>query len=162
MNVQPSLWVEEPPIRPPVWQPWLAIALFAFLSHFAWEIFQTPFYASMAEASHWAAVLRCTRATAGDVVIAELAYVSGALVARDRLWLGLARRTVPFAACLGLGLAVTIALEWWNVYVRGSWAYSTAMPVFLGIGVSPLLQWILLPPVTLWLARRHLGRELGA
>jgi hypothetical protein len=31
------------------------------------------------------------------------------------------------------------------------------MPVVLGIGIAPMLQWIVIPPVVLWLAARHLG-----
>lgn len=34
--------------------------------------------------------------------------------------------------------------------------YSTSMPQFIGLGLSPVLQWIFLPPLCLWLARRHL------
>jgi hypothetical protein len=58
----------------PWWQPWLALGLFALLLHFVWEMLQVPFYAQMRRARHWAAVLRCTRATAGDVVITWTGY----------------------------------------------------------------------------------------
>ena len=140
MNARPSSAADTPVTRHPWWQPWAAIALFAFLLHFMWELLQAPFYAGMPQAGHWAAVLRCTRATVGDVGIAELAYGTGVWLARDRYWLGSPHRAVPFAAYLGVGLTVTVVLEWWNMHVRGSWAYSSAMPVFLGVGVSPLIQ----------------------
>ncbi len=55
------------------------------------------------------------------------------------------------------GLAITVALEWLNVYVWRNWAYSREMPVVFGIGLTPILQWLLVPLLTLWLARRHLG-----
>jgi len=31
------------------------------------------------------------------------------------------------------------------------------VPLLAGMGLNVWLQWLLLPPLTLWLARRHLG-----
>jgi hypothetical protein len=46
-----------------------------------------------------------------------------------------------------LGLVYTVFSEWLNVSVRGSWAYASAMPVvpILGTGLSPVLQWLVVP-----------------
>jgi hypothetical protein len=52
-----------------------------------------------------------------------------------------------------LGLAYTVFSEWYNVYQVGSWAYSQRMPLMSGIGLSPLLQWLLLPIFTLMVMR---------
>ncbi len=142
---------------PPLWQPWLALGLFAFLLHFVWELLQTPFYAQMGGARHWAAVLRCTRATGGDVLITWGAYAVAAAWGHSRLWLVSPRRRAGLVVFLLAGLAVTVALEWLNVFVWRNWAYSLEMPVVLGIGLAPFLQWLLVPPFTLWLTRRHLG-----
>ncbi len=146
----------------PWWQPWLALGLFAFLLHFAWEILQAPFYAGMASARHWAAVLVCVRATGGDVVIAWTAYALAAVDARDPRWLRVPDLRRPLAVYLATGLLITIGLEWSNVYVRRQWAYSSHMPVILGIGLMPLLQWLLVPLFALWLVRRHLGLPIGS
>ncbi len=43
-----------------------------------------------------------------------------------------------FPLYLASGLAITAGLEWLNV-------------------LAPSLQWIVIPTLTLWLARRHLG-----
>ncbi len=145
------------PASLPLWQPWLALGLFAFLLHFVWELLQTPFYAQMGGARHWAAVLRCTRATGGDVLITWGAYAVAAVWVHSRLWLASLWRRDGLVVFLLSGLAITVALEWLNVYVWRSWAYSGEMPVVLGIGLTPILQWLLVPPLTLWLARRHLG-----
>jgi hypothetical protein len=146
---------------PPRWQPWLALGLFAFLLHFVWEMLQVPFYAQMSGARHWAAVLRCTRATASDVVIAWTAYALAAGFAHDRWWIGVGYRRRPLTVFVTAGLLIALGLEWFNVYVRQQWVYSTEMPVVLGIGLTPLLQWLLVPPFALWLARRHLGLMAG-
>jgi len=52
------------------------------------------------------------------------------------------------------GVAYTVYSEWLNVNVRGSWAYAPLMPTLpiLGTGLTPLLQWIVLPTVALGVA----------
>ena len=58
---------------------------------------------------------------------------------------------------VAFGVAYTGFSEWLNVYVRKSWAYSGLMPVLPiagGIGISPLLQWVVVPTLALWCARR--------
>lgn len=137
------------------WQPWAAIAGFALLLHFAWEMMQVPLYEGMATDEHWPAVLRCTQAAVGDVVIAMGAYAGAAMLARDRLWLR-TPRAAPLLAYLIIGLLVTVVLEWLNVYQWARWSYSPGMVTVFGVGLSPLLQWTLLPQLTLWLTRRHL------
>ena len=54
------------------------------------------------------------------------------------------------------GLAYTGYSEWLNAAVKRSWSYSDLMPAIpdLGIGLSPVLQWIVVPSVALWAAGR--------
>ena len=135
------------------WQPWTALAGFAFLGNFAWEMAQMPLF-RMRNPSGWAMLGECAQAAAGDTVLALMAYGVAALSHRRARWL-LAPGRIEGAAYLGVGVAATVALEWWNVTIRHSWAYSATMPTVAGIGLAPLMQWVLLPPLTLWLARRH-------
>ena len=41
---------------------------------------------------------------------------------------------------------------------RGRWEYAEAMPrlPLLGTGLAPLLQWLLIPPLVIWLVRRQI------
>lgn len=137
------------------WQPWLALAFFGFLLNFSWELLQVPFYRGMAEASHWPATLSCLRAAAGDVVLLSAAYGLVALRA-GRRWL-----VTPTPERVGLfllaGLLSAGIVELASVHVWSRWAYAPAMPVVLGMGLAPLLQWVLLPPLALLLVRRHLS-----
>ena len=57
-------------------------------------------------------------------------------------------------ASLTIGIGYTIYSEWVNTSVRSSWAYSDFMPVvpLIGTGLSPLLQWIVVPTLSLWVA----------
>lgn len=138
------------------WQPWAAIGGFALLLHFAWEMMQVPLYEGMAAGEHWPAVLRCTRAAAGDAVISIGAYAGAAVRERDRFWLR-SPRAAPLLVLLSIGLLITVVLEWLNVHQWARWNYSPRMVTVFGVGLSPLLQWTLLPLLTLWLARRHLA-----
>lgn len=135
---------------------WAAAAGFAFLLHFAWEMLQFPFYAGMAEAPHGPATWTCLRATFGDVVLALAAFGVVGVATRGRLWRGRLRPS-HLALYVAFGLVVTIALEYASVHLWGRWEYGPGTPTILGIGVPPLLQWTLLPPLTLWLVRRHVG-----
>lgn len=47
------------------------------------------------------------------------------------------------------------------VSVRGSWAYAQSMPQIWGIGIAPLLEWMIVPAVTLYLARALGWRRTG-
>lgn len=138
------------------WQPWLALALFAFGLHFVWEILHSPLYVGLAGGTHLEGIKCCLLATVGDVILTLAAYGAVAAATRDRLWLATlsASRVGWFVA---VGLVATILIEQLSVYAWGRWEYAPAMPTVLGIGLSPILQWIVLPLLTLWLARRHLG-----
>lgn len=117
---------------------------------------QVPLYEGMAAGAHWPAVLWCTRAAVGDAVISMGAYAGVAARDRNRFWLR-SPRAAPLLVFLSIGLLITVVLEWLNVHQWARWSYSPRMVTVLGIGLSPLLQWTLLPPLTLWLARRHLA-----
>jgi hypothetical protein len=122
-----------------------------------WEILHLPLYTiwrSGTLQSQAFAVLHCT---AGDLLTATCALILALLVAGDRAWPH-ARFLAVLAVTVGLGVAYTIFSEWLNVVVRASWAYSTAMPIVpifgLRIGLSPILQWLVVPSASLMLARR--------
>jgi len=91
-------------------------------------------------------------------VITLASYGGVAFAVRSRAWMT-HPRVGHIAAYLAIGLAVTIALEYLNVYGLGRWTYSATMPRVLGIGLAPLAQWIIVPIVILWFVRRYLRRE---
>lgn len=138
------------------WPEW-PLAGFGFLLHFAWEMMQVPWFEGMTEASHGDVVWLCTRATVGDVVIALSAFWVACLAARDRHWIQQARRK-PFLVMLFTGVVMTLAFEWLATGLLERWRYAEVMPVvpIIGVGLTPLLQWLLLPPLIVWLSRRHM------
>lgn len=51
-------------------------------------------------------------------------------------------------------IAFTAWSEWYNVYRIGNWAYTASMPIVFGIGLSPLLQWLVVPTAIVVAYRR--------
>lgn len=102
----------------------------------------------------WRAALHCSL---GDAVIAVACALAAALLARALPWLARTHRTD--AVIVALGLLTTIAIEWISTRWLGRWAYREIMPVdpILGIGLSPLAQWIVVPVAALWILRRRSG-----
>lgn len=135
---------------------YLALLLGANL---AWEIAQLPLYALWDEgrpAEIAFAVLHCT---VGDVAVGAAALGAAIVLTRSWRWPATGFGHVVGAAT-AFGVAATIVLEWLNVEVRGAWAYAEAMPRIppLGTGLTPVLQWLILPPLCL-AAARHLTQR---
>lgn len=116
----------------------------------AWETAQLPLYTiwttgTLAERTF--AVVHCT---GGDVLIASVTLLAARMLVGTSQWPakpsdGTALTTV------GLGLVYTVFSEWLNTEIKGSWTYSELMPIvpLIGIGLSPLLQWIVVPVLAL-------------
>lgn len=142
--------------------PEFNLAMFALLLNFPWEILQAPLFEGMAAAPHSDVIGACLQATLGDAVIMLLAHASIAAVTRRRLWL-LAPSWREVAGFAAVGVAITAVIEW--LATRGhwaqTWAYSSAMPLIPGIeiGLSPVLQWVIVPPIALWFVRRQSARH---
>jgi hypothetical protein len=121
-----------------------------------WEIAHLPLYTLWNEGSPAFVAFAVIHCTLGDVAIGTLALLVALIATRARAletwrW----RQVALFLVIPAVGY--TALSEWINTIVRGSWAYSALMPVVnLGgfeIGLSPLAQWLVIPPVALWLAR---------
>lgn len=135
-----------------------AFILFTFLLHFAWEFLQVPFFAQMPSTEHWQAIETCLKATVGDVTIALVSFALAALIDRGFRWF-LQPSGRALSAYLTTGLIATIFLERYAI-ATGRWSYSELMPVLpiIGIGLVPIVQWTLIPLITVFLTRRfHLG-----
>ncbi len=138
--------------------PEVNFAFFSFVFHFVWEFVQVPTYAGMAEMAHWPATLFCARATVGDVGFALTAYWITSFAAQSRFWFRTPQRW-QIALFLAVGIALTVAFEWYYINISGYLVYSDLMPLVppFGTGLSPLVQWILVPILVLFVTRRQLG-----
>lgn len=144
---------------------WRFIALrflpwFAGLS-LAWEIAHARFYTIWIEAAPAYLAYAIAHCTLGDLLIGLASLALALAMAReDRFH---AWRLLPIAMLTtGLGAAYTIFSEWMNVRAA-SWTYADSMPTIpLGgfeLGVTPLLQWLVLPGLALALARTGRSRQ---
>jgi hypothetical protein len=129
--------------------------IFTVLAHLLWEAAQLPLYGIWADGSRaWQAfaVIHCT---GGDVFIA-LASLALALILVGRGGWPEEDRVRVIVAASVIGAGYTIYSEWLNTTVWESWSYAPSMPRLpvLGTGLSPLAQWIILPPLGLWWSHR--------
>ncbi len=129
-----------------------AIGVAAYALHFAWEMLQGGLFETMTRLPFWIATAWCARAAVWDVVISIASYAAAAVVSRDVMW-PRRLRAVPVAIYLATGIAITIAIEQWALDA-GRWKYAPEMPVIGGIGLSPLLQWIVVPVGIVAVVRR--------
>ena len=137
--------------------PEFNIAFFSFAFHFVWEFIQIPTYVGMSELDHWQGVLVCVRATFGDVGIALAAFWTASLAVRSRHWIE-TLKSVALGVYLSTALAITIVLEFAYTQVTHRWVYSELMPRLppFGTGLSPLLQWVVVPLLVLFVVKRQI------
>lgn len=131
------------------------LLIYAFLVNLVWEMLQMPLFAYPTAVTWGQASLECVQAAAGDALMLLASFWLVALLWRDRRWI-----LQPSTGALGLflvpGLAMTVVFEALATDVWGRWTYADTMPVLpvTGTGVVPLLQWVLLPLLIVWLVRR--------
>ena len=132
----------------------LAVALPLY---FAWEMAQAPFFTGM-PAGRVAATLMCAQATIGDGVLVVVVAIAGALLYRDRRWF--APPAAPrYVVGVVVGVVLQIAVEWVMVRRLNRWGYASNQPILPGVrlGILPVLQPIVLLPLTFWLTARWEG-----
>ena len=129
------------------------------VANLMWEVAQLPLYTLWTEASRGFAAYAILHCTAGDFLIAGSALLVAMCLAAPREFPRRGFARVAVAATM-LGLAYTVFSEWLNTAVRASWAYAPAMPIvpLLGVGLTPFLQWLVLPPLALYGAFRRVAR----
>jgi hypothetical protein len=113
--------------------------------HLAWETAQLPLYTIWWTGTRREILFALIHCTGGDLLISAAALGLASLIAR------LSRR--PFLGggmiltAILLGLSYSVFSEWLNTNIRQSWSYTEVMPVLppLGTGLTPFLQWLLVP-----------------
>ncbi len=136
--------------------PEFNIYVFAFLLNFVWEMLQMPLFAlPPADTPYWPVIKMCAAATVADGFIMLIAFWTASAFARSRYWFVAAKRGHVLIFLI-TGLAITSAIELIATEM-GVWQYSPLMPVLFGVGLSPFMQWVIPPLITLWFTRRQLG-----
>lgn len=118
----------------------------AFALNLTWEIAQVRLYTIWAAADGMSVAWALLHCTLGDVVIALVMFALAGVVLWRADWPASHPWTGGAIVVIG-AMAFTAWSEWYNVYRVGNWGYTASMPMIFGIGLSPLLQWLILPPV---------------
>jgi len=125
-----------------------------------WEIAHVPLYTLWITDSWFEMIYAILHCSVGDVMIAALCLLLSLAVVGSTSWPAERYRIVAVATIL-LALGYTVFSEWLNTEVRGTWAYRDAMPRLpgLGTGLTPLMQWIVVPVLAFWWAKQKEIRE---
>jgi len=117
-----------------------------------WEILHGTLYQGFAfDLAHMA---WCLQASVVDALYTTVLYGVIAGIKRNSGWMA-----APSRGDLGVivlsGLAVALLIEYWALGTE-RWAYTSYMPVLPGlrVGLSPVVQLVILPLLTFWIMRR--------
>jgi hypothetical protein len=137
--------------------------LFTLLGHLLWEVAHIPLYTIWVEGTWGEIVFAVVHCTGGDLLIAMSSLLLALFFFGTGSW-PQARIYPVFGAMLAIGLGYTIFSEWLNIEVREAWAYRDIMPVipFIDAGLTPMLQWLIVPFAAYFGALRRLSKGKGA
>jgi hypothetical protein len=121
----------------------LAMFIFAFLLNALWEISQILLYKDgIYSFSH---ILFCLLASVADAIMVMLIYFSFAIIYKNALWIqNIKLKQIFFLIIVGAIGAVLAETRHLSI---GTWSYSESMPIipYLNVGLSPILQFMILP-----------------
>lgn len=130
------------------------------IAHLLWESLQLPLYTIWLDNRTQDIAFAVVHCTVGDIMIAGLSLLGALVVLGARTWP--AERFVPvIALTILIGSAYTVFSEWLNTSARKTWTYSELMPImpWIGTGLSPLLQWLVVPALGFAAVKRDGSRR---
>lgn len=132
------------------------VYVIAVVVNFPWEMLQAYLFEPMGTAGE--ATLRCLRASAGDGLMVVMVLLIGGAIFRKLDWF-VDPRARAYGVMIATGAALAAIVERVAI-ATGRWAYRPEMPTLPGnLGVLPLLQMVLLPPLIFYLAARWVDSE---
>ena len=123
------------------------------VGNYLWEASQAFLFVGMVSirAIWW----HCFVAALGDGLALLAIHLAGWIVFQRVDWFIPAGRAET-GLMLGMGFAVAVVIEWFALHMLQRWAYTDQMPIIPGleIGLTPVLQMLVLPPLTFWMVGR--------
>lgn len=121
----------------------LIIAVLAFLLNFVWEVLQLPLYKDAAyDVEH---IAFCALASVADALMVLLLYLCFALINKKPFW----AQDMVFPQVFALIIIGGIGAIIFEIAhtAAGNWDYADSMPMLplVNVGLSPVLQFLLLP-----------------
>jgi hypothetical protein len=119
-----------------------------------WEIAQFPLYTVWHEGDWGYILYGLIHCTLGDLLILLCVFWLLSLLNQSRHWI-FSPSLSDVVLFTAFGLCYTIYSEIVNTRINNTWGYADLMPMvpFIEIGGMPFLQWLLIPPVLIWLMR---------
>lgn len=127
--------------------------------NYFWELGQAFLFVGM---DSWENIWwHCFVASLGDGLIVWAIYATGWCFFARVDWF-IKPRLNGYAVMLMTGLIIAVAIELLAVHVLQRWAYTPDMPVLPGvnIGITPLLQMLILPPLIFYIVARTLKNHI--
>lgn len=134
----------------------VAVFAAAVLLNYVWELSQSPLYLPPSRLNDvwW----HCFVASLGDGALVVTIYATCALLFGEPDWY-LRAGPQRYVAVLANGLAVGLLVEWVGLRMH-RWEYADTMPLLpgLNLGLVPIAQMLVLPPLVFRIASRLAGR----
>lgn len=126
------------------------------LVNYVWELAQAPLFSGLTLDNVW---WHCFVASLGDGLILLLILVIGWCVHRRLGWFINPGRSA-YVTMIGSGIVIAVVIEWFAVHIAHRWSYAGAMPLVpvLDIGLTPVAQMLVLPPLIFAIARAWITR----
>ena len=135
--------------------PEIFIIFLAFFLNFFWEVVHTNFFTF--KAMPYNTLLNgWFHCVLGDILITIVAFWLISLINRSRKWF-LSMNIYNFVGFVAIGFVYTFYSEHKHLFHYKDWAYNESMPLvpFTGIGLTPILQWLFIPPIIILFVRHY-------
>ena len=123
----------------------ITIFVVAVLLNYLWELAQAPLYVGM-ERYNTAVFWHCFVASLGDGIMMLIIAATGRIILRRWDWFEQPGAS-GYLVTLATGLVLAVFVEAVALQLLGRWQYTVKMPTVLGVGVVPIAQMLLLPPL---------------
>ncbi len=128
----------------------LIMAVISFILNEFWELVQMPLYEQpIYKMGH---IAFCTLGALADMIMVLLLYVCFGVLYKKAFWVWQSN-WVKILVVMLTGAAGAVLSEKRHLLI-GSWAYNQSMPIvpFVNVGLSPVLQFFLLPVISYFLS----------
>lgn len=123
----------------------ITIFIVAVLLNYLWELAQAPLYVGL-DRYNAAVLWHCFVASVGDGIMLLVITAAGRVTLHRWNWFE-RPRVFEYLVMLSAGLILAVLVEVVALHLLGRWDYSVTIPTVLGIGVVPIAQMVVLPPL---------------
>jgi hypothetical protein len=135
------------------------ISILAFITNFIWEVIQIPLYSGTDDKIGHIAF--CALAAIADTIMVLLLYFLLSAIYRNPFW-GQHLTTNKALTVILIGGIGAIGAELFHVSA-GNWIYAASMPIIpiVDVGLSPVLQFMILPLLIYYWSFRKLYKKIS-